>query len=444
MRTISMRALFLVLCDLCAVMAALMGAHFLSSGQWHIIFMEIPFSSYTVFLFPFLFYIFDLYFPFKYFSPGQTLVDVILSVVIGTILMGSLAYLDKTFAMPRTVFVYVALFLMVFVYLIRIIYDRLFRLKFLDKQTLIIGTGPMAWQILTVIRKTPHTCIDVIGMVSETKNFQRNPKSEVPILGDLSNLLSLIDWYRVKFVILAMDPNEEASETQLLADLFRHKVMISSSIHLYEKLTGEVPHRLLGQHYLIGLIAQVKSRTYLKIKRILDLLLGAGLLVVLSPILLLAVVCLYLSNPQNVFFLQERVGLNGTTFKLIKLRSMMTTSDNRKIITRLGQWLRKFRVDEIPQLINVLKGDMSLIGPRPEIPYFVELCRKNIPFFDMVFAVKPGLTGWAQVKFRHTTSIKDYDHKFRYNLYYIKNVSFTLDMLILLKTVRVVLMGRGQ
>jgi lipopolysaccharide/colanic/teichoic acid biosynthesis glycosyltransferase len=112
-------------------------------------------------------------------------------------------------------------------------------------------------------------------------------------------------------------------------------------------------------------------------------------------------------------------------------------------VTALGKWLRKYRVDEIPQLLNVMNGDMSLIGPRPEIPFFVERCQNKIPFYSATFAVKPGLTGWAQVKFRHTISEKDYERKFCYNLYYLKNISPQLDLEILIKTVRIVLLGRG-
>ena len=106
--------------------------------------------------------------------------------------------------------------------------------------------------------------------------------------------------------------------------------------------------------------------------------------------------------------------------------------------------MRKYRIDEIPQLFNVIKGDMSLIGPRPEIPYFVEKCRKRVPFYDAVFAVKPGLTGWAQVNYGYTRSLKDYKEKFRYNLYYLKNISLILDLLILLRTIRIILLGKGQ
>ena len=137
--------------------------------------------------------------------------------------------------------------------------------------------------------------------------------------------------------------------------------------------------------------------------------------------------------------------MDGKVFKLFKFRTMTgPDATNKQRVIWIGRWLRKFRIDETPQLVNVLKGDMSLIGPRPEIEYFVQKCRGIIPYYDAVFTVRPGITGWAQVKFLHTTEIKDYPRKFCYNLFYLKNLSLQLDLLIVLKTIRVVLLGRGK
>ncbi|HCM42472.1 MAG TPA: hypothetical protein DIS66_04075, partial [Candidatus Omnitrophica bacterium] len=180
-------------------------------------------------------------------------------------------------------------------------------------------------------------------------------------------------------------------------------------------------------------------------KRILDLVIVSVLLLLFSPVMLLAWLFLFFQGPKNIFFFQDRIGVGGRKFRLIKFRTMTKPdASGRQKVTGVGRLLRKFRVDETPQLINVLKGDMSLIGPRPEIEYFVERCRKSIPYYDAVFTVRPGITGWAQVKFLHTTEMKDYPRKFCYNLFYLKNLSFSLDFLIVLKTIRVVLLGRGK
>jgi lipopolysaccharide/colanic/teichoic acid biosynthesis glycosyltransferase len=179
-------------------------------------------------------------------------------------------------------------------------------------------------------------------------------------------------------------------------------------------------------------------------KRLFDLSFGGLVLAILSPILIFAMIILMCEDPRKVFFIQDRLGRDGKVFRLIKLRSMKKNRKGQPVVTLFGRWLRKFRIDEIPQLVNVIQGEMSLVGPRPEIAYFADRCRRKIPFYDLIYSVKPGLTGWAQVNFRYTTSMKDYEHKFRYNLFYLKNMSFILDLLILIKTIKIILLGKGQ
>jgi exopolysaccharide biosynthesis polyprenyl glycosylphosphotransferase len=436
---------FLIVCDLAAVFAALLLATHLVLGVWDIRVFYIPNAYYLFFLFPVLFYIFDLYFPYKYFSPAPTLIDTGVSVSIGMIMIAAATYADRNFFFSRVIFLYAGFFIICFVFFIRIFYDFVFKSKVLDKRTLIVGVNPLAFEIGKAIRNTPHSGIEIIGMISEKKTTdEKEEKNGFTVLGSAGELLSLLDWYNIQMVVLAMAPDEESSEMQVMTQLLQRRVMVSSAIHLFEKLKGEFPHRLFNSHYMMGLKAEVSTRPYLKLKRILDLCFAGALLVLLSPVLLTGILLLYLSGVRDIFFLQDRHGRDGALFKLIKLRSMTKNRRGRLVVTKLGKFLRRYRIDEIPQLVNVLKGDMGLIGPRPEIPYFVRRCRRKIPFFDMVFALPPGITGWAQVKFRYTTSAKEYERKFRFNLYYIKNVSLTLDLLIILKTLRIVLSGKGE
>ena len=445
MRTkISRRFFVLFGFDLAAAVFSVHLAVGLRSGDWSLSFFHVPFFYALIAILPVLFYIFDLYFPYKLFAPSKTLVDVLVSVGIGMALVASISYLDKSFLAPRSIFVFAGAGILVLVFLSRMIYDFIFKSRILDKKTLVLGTTPMAYQVAELIKSTPHAGMDIVGMVSEDRKKTNRENQSVPILGNISNLLSLIDWYGVRHVVLAMDPNEEASETQIMADLLKKNVDVISSIHLFEKLTGDVPYESLDPHYLLGLMAQIKARPYLKLKRVLDVFISLGLIVVFLPVLTAVAILSVFYHQEKIFFFQDRIGKDGVPFRLIKLRSMKTSSGAKLRITRLGLWMRKYRIDEVPQLVNVLKGDMSLVGPRPEIPYFVERCRKKIPFYDMVFAVKPGITGWAQVRFHYTTSQKDYEKKFRYNLYYLKNISLPLDLLILLQTVRIVLFGMGK
>ena len=188
-------------------------------------------------------------------------------------------------------------------------------------------------------------------------------------------------------------------------------------------------------------------------KRLMDIMLSIGLLTILSPLLLLVALIIKLDSPGPILYRQERVGMNGRLFQVIKFRSMVSDAEKRGAIwaskndsrvTKVGAFIRKTRIDEIPQAFNVLVGEMSFVGPRPERPQFVALLEKEIPFYQDRHKVKPGITGWAQVEFEYGASVEDARVKHTYDLYYIKNFSVIFDLIILLKTVRVTLLGIGS
>lgn len=192
-----------------------------------------------------------------------------------------------------------------------------------------------------------------------------------------------------------------------------------------------------------------ENKAYLRIKRLMDVSLASVMLVVSLPVLLAAMICIYIESPGPVFYKQERVGYKGRLFQVVKLRSMKLDAEKNgpqwaqkhdPRVTRVGAFLRSTRIDELPQLINVIKGEMSLIGPRPERPMFVEQFNREIPGFNRRLLVKPGLTGWAQVNGGYDISPKE---KLELDLYYIRNASLRLDAKILAKTVKVVLTGDG-
>ena len=188
-------------------------------------------------------------------------------------------------------------------------------------------------------------------------------------------------------------------------------------------------------------------------KRVADFTVSLFFLAAVLPITLLVAMAIKLESRGPVFYRQERVGLNGRIFRVWKFRSMRTDAekdgvprwasakDNR--VTRVGRFIRATRIDEIPQIINVLEGDMSFIGPRPERPYFVQQLRREMPYYDLRHRVKPGITGWAQVNYRYGESIEDARQKLAYDLYYVKNNDFFLDLTILVQTVRVIMFAHG-
>jgi sugar transferase (PEP-CTERM system associated) len=221
----------------------------------------------------------------------------------------------------------------------------------------------------------------------------------------------------------------------------------------YERIRGEVPIESLKASWLIygDGFAQDPMRTFAK--RAFDVSASLFLIVLNLPVMFLAAVAIFLESGGPVLFTQERVGRGGRTFMCIKFRSMYSDAEkdgvarwataNDSRITRVGRVLRRMRIDELPQLFNVLRGEMSLVGPRPERPVFVDQLKDQIRFYDVRHSIKPGVTGWAQVRYTYGSSIEDAQRKLQYDLYYVKNHSLALDVLILVETIRVVLFGEG-
>ena len=215
-----------------------------------------------------------------------------------------------------------------------------------------------------------------------------------------------------------------------------------------------LPLDLLSSKYMIKGNFKIYKKTFqLRIKRIGDLVLSLILLVFTSPIMLIAGLLIYLEDRKNIFYIQERVGINQTHFTLYKLRTMKSNAENGqakwsklndKRVTKVGKFLRKSRLDELPQLLCVIRGEMSLIGPRPEREVFDNELKKIIPFYSSRYFIKPGLSGWAQVNYPYGASIDDSKKKLSYDLYYLRNFSVWLDFLILFKTIKMVFLGRGS
>jgi lipopolysaccharide/colanic/teichoic acid biosynthesis glycosyltransferase len=225
---------------------------------------------------------------------------------------------------------------------------------------------------------------------------------------------------------------------------------------LYEQITGRVPVEHIGDHWYVALPVDPRGATtpYRGVKRVLDVLLALAGLIVTAPLFPLISLAILLDSGRPILYAQDRVTQGGRVFRLLKFRSMVqgaeqegraewaARDDPRR--TRVGRLLRRVHLDELPQLINILRGDMSFIGPRPERPEFVAQLQQQIPFYRLRLAVRPGLGGWAQVNFGYGSSVEDALVKLQYDLYYIKHQSLSLDLLILLKSIGLVLSMRGR
>jgi exopolysaccharide biosynthesis polyprenyl glycosylphosphotransferase len=238
-----------------------------------------------------------------------------------------------------------------------------------------------------------------------------------------------------------------------LIDCKLRGVAVEEASSFHEKLTRKLWVKKLNPDWWIYSDGFQPSRVYLWHKRVLDIVCASAMILITAPLLLFIAIAIKLDSPGPSIFSQERVGLRGSKFTLYKFRSMKVDAearsgpawssegDNRA--TRLGKVLRKFRLDEIPQAFNVLRGDMSLAGPRPERPYFVDMLNQRVPNYGLRHYAKPGITGWAQVLYPYGATVEDAIEKLQYDLYYIKHMSFRQDLLILLKTISVVVFGRG-
>ena len=330
----------------------------------------------------------------------------------------------------------------------------------LADRTLIFGDGPVAKTLLGELESRPELGLHVVGQVSVDENAVAHltgrpngssaPFARALVQNDLPGGLARL---RVNRIIVAMGDRRGKLPVELLLSLKSHGVLIQDGADAYEAITGKVPVESLRLGWLLFSPGFHVSRLLLAYKRVASFSLSVLGLLLSLPLLPLIAMIIKLTSPGRVFYKQQRVGQDGAIFSCIKFRTMCAdaeadtgptwAADDDPRITKVGRFLRTLRLDEIPQLWNVLKGDMSLIGPRPERPEFVEQLRKVIPHYHLRETVRPGITGWAQIRYKYGSSIEDAKEKLRYDLFYIKNISPGLDFLILFETIKIILLGRG-
>jgi len=318
---------------------------------------------------------------------------------------------------------------------------------------LILGTGYSAQQVAAELLRRRPLGYRVVGFVGEHADEVGRSIINPSVVGTADDLLHLVDLLRVTVIVVALDDRRGRLRVN---DLLRCRVggvRVEDAPTFYEHLTGKLLVAELRPSWLVFSPGFHKPRIPLGPRRALEALVAASLLLLLLPLLGLLAIAIRLESRGPVLFRQERVGLKGKVFQLLKLRSMRQDAEaggpawasagDDPRVTRVGRILRKLRLDEIPQLVNVVRGEMSIVGPRPERPHFVTQLRRVIPYYDERHNVPPGITGWAQVKFGYGSTIEDAERKLQFDLYYIKNLSPLLDLAILLETFKVMVFGRG-
>lgn len=320
-----------------------------------------------------------------------------------------------------------------------------------QKKLLIVGAGWAGKTLHDAIKGNPD--YNVVGFVDDDPCKWDSPNSP-EVVGGCQTLKEQVRANEVDSIIIAITHLKGPELLKCALDCKIEGVHVYDMPSFYEEITGKVPVEHVDDFWFVSTpLAGVRKIVYnLKIKRMLDIILSFIGLVVSFPLTILTATAIKLESPGPIFYKQRRVGLNGSTFEVIKFRSMRNDAEKggavwaQKVdprVTRVGNVIRKIRIDEIPQMWNVLKGEMSFIGPRPERPEFVDMLNEKIPYYSLRHSVRPGITGWAQVMYPYGASVEDALEKLQYDLFYIKNLSPLLDFHILLKTVKVVLFRKG-
>lgn len=342
----------------------------------------------------------------------------------------------------------------VFVILIRMMIVGLERryeiLGFRRRHTIVVGTTALAKEIIEEINSRPGLKYEVIGFVDRRPS--RKTFLKFPVLGRLEEIPDIVKKHNVEEVLVATGYGSREEILDIVARCDGMVPALKVAPQEGEALSGFKTEEIIG-HPLIRLhLTNLKSWQRI-VKRTFDIAVSLIILIPLLPFWVLVAILIALDSGGKIFFSQERVGKRGRIFKLYKFRSMIQDAEKEtgpvwatvddKRITRVGRFIRKLRIDEVPQFINVLKGEMSLVGPRPERPYFVEQLKRDVRFYSRRLLVRPGITGWAQVKHRYDRSLEDVKEKIRYDLFYLENMSLRLDVKILMRTIVVAGSGRG-
>ncbi len=402
-------------------------------------------------------YIDDLY----ELSFGQRPTELLVRLARVSVIVGALAVVFFYFGSgrlftitPQRVLLAIMVLTMIGLYLWRLCISLIARSPHISNGVLLIGSNELTGEILTTIKRNVHLGLHVAGVIPTKDTPIESIDSTLILQQDFQNLKNLCINKKIGIIVSTIHPRENPQLLENLFDCIPLKIHFFDATTFYEKITGKIPVAVIEHIWFLENLAENKKSFYERTKRIEDILLGFVILAASLPLFPFIIAAIKLSSRGPVFFYQKRVGKNDDIFSMVKFRTMVTTAEahgpqwavkNDHRITAVGKFLRKTRLDEIPQLWNVLRGNMSLIGPRPERPEFVDELQQTIPFYKQRLLVKPGLTGWAQVMGPTYGGSKDGSlEKLQYDLFYIKNRSLSLDLSITLKTIRTILSLKGQ
>ena len=384
---------------------------------------------------------------------GDMLLRITVSFLVGLFVMTLVYYLIPDLSLGRGEFTLAFSIAFIGVLTLRLVFFEVSDREVLKRRVLVLGVGKNASRI-EELQHEGNASFLVVGYLQLHEDEKRQVTAEC-LFHVTSHLVDLADRLQVDEIVVAPDDRRKGFPAEQILECKIRGFKISGFLHFYERETGKIQLDALRPSNLI--FASGFRRVLLKqaVKRLFDIVASLLLLALAWPFMLGATLAIWIESGFRgpILYRQTRVGFNEHLFEVIKFRSMRTDAEqdgiarwaqaNDSRITRVGAVLRDSRIDELPQLFNVLRGDMSFVGPRPERPQFVAELSKKIPFYSMRHMTNPGITGWAQICYPYGASEEDAREKLQYDLYYIKNYSFFFDILILLQTVHTVLWGRG-
>ena len=390
-------------------------------------------------------YWFDLYDTARLTTKGELFFRLLLVPGLLAFVMAAVSYVHPTYLLGNGASELGLLILTVAMIGWRLGFGWLVQLPILVERIYVLGTGERAQRLVQGLRQNPELGIEVASWTG---------KLEGAVTRDsvAAHLMDIVHQQKVHRVIVAMPDRRGTIPMRELLDLRMRGVQIEEATSWLEKMSGKIEVENLYPSWLIFADGFRRSSTFILVRRALSIGISLVGLVVSAPLWPLVMLIIKLDSRGPVFYSQRRVGKSGRVFSVIKFRTMRQDAEaggpqwaglNDPRITKVGKFLRSSRLDEIPQLWCVLKGDMAFVGPRPERPEFVESLTKDIPFYGVRHMVRPGLTGWAQIRYKYGSTVQDAIEKLQYDLFYIKNASIGLDLLIMFQTVKTVLLRRG-
>ena len=375
------------------------------------------------------------------------------AIGIASILLALLYYAIPALMMGRGIFFISLVFLVLLVVPWRYAYNWVLKKKMFAEKVMIMGHGKLCREIIDEINSRPDSGYQIAGVVSTNASPPSSPYQDIPVFSMDTVLCELARDLHARRIVVAMDERRGKLPTEDLLRCKMEGIRVLEGETLYEELTGKLFVEKLNPSWLIFSDGFRKPRMTRLAKRVSGLIIASVLVLLTLPLIGIIALAIKLDSKGPVFFKQDRCGMGGRSFNVVKFRSMIDdaealcgpcwATDDDWRVTRVGRILRKYRLDELPQIWNVLKGEMSFVGPRPERPEFVGNLLEVIPYYSQRHTVKPGITGWAQVSYQYGSSVDDALEKLKYDLFYVKNMSLAMDVMILWKTIKIVLLKSG-